>query len=143
MDSDAPSLQDLRDIVTPDPPSFWPFAPGLWIAIGVAVMLAVLLAWSYRERRRRNAYRRAGLALLDDARTGHEVAVILKRVALATYPREEVASLIGDDWRQFLAASCPRHDVSTLTAQPADAPPSPQSLETARAWIRHHRAHAS
>lgn len=143
MDTDALSLQDLRDIVTPEPPPLWPFAPGLWIAIVVMTLTTALLVWTYREHRRRNAYRRAGLTLLEDAKTGRDVSVVLKRVALATYPRDEVASLLGDDWLQFLTASCPRHDISPLADLPADAQASPQSVALARTWISHHQACAS
>ena len=54
------------------------------------------------DRRQENAYRRAGLALLARAETAHEISVILIRVALAAFPREQAASLVGEDWRGFL-----------------------------------------
>lgn len=143
MDNDAPSLQDLREIVVPESPSPWPFAPGVWIAIAVVALLAALCGWILWDHRRRNAYRRAGLTLLDDARSGHDISVLLKRVALATYPREEVASLFGPDWLEFLTSSCPRHDVSSLAKLDPQQQPSPESVALARTWITHHQAPSS
>jgi len=61
-----------------------------------------ILVYQWRLRRQENAYRRAGLALLARAETAHEISVILIRVALAAFPREQAASLVGEDWRGFL-----------------------------------------
>ena len=65
MPQDAASLQNLHDIVLPEPPPLWPPAPGIWVllVIGLAVVTA-LVVWWWRVRSR-NAYRRAGLALLE------------------------------------------------------------------------------
>ena len=61
-----------------------------------------ILVYQWRLRRQENACRRAGLALLARAETAHEISVILIRVALAAFPREQAASLVGEDWRGFL-----------------------------------------
>ena len=138
--NEALSLADLHDIVLPQAPPLWPPAAGFWVLLLVAVVL-VFSAWRlYRRMRHRNAYRRFGLAELRRARTVHEVSVILKRVALAAWPREQVASLYGRDWVGFLNAhgrGC-RFD-ERLWRQPEGAA-DPALRDEAARWIRRHRA---
>ena len=56
----------------------------------------------------------AGLALLADARSTREINIILKRVALAVWPRQEVAPLYGEEWAAFLDGSCGRSRFSSF-----------------------------
>lgn len=144
------SLERLHDIVLPDPPPLWPPTSELALSLlllGAAVLVA-LVQW--RRRRRRNAYRVEGLALLADARSLHQVSVVLKRVALAAYPRERVASLVGPAWAEFLhrtgggdlaalAEALTRAVPGAPPAGPASAPPSPELVAQAARWIRRHR----
>lgn len=137
MDGDPYSLSNLRDIVVPETPPFWPPAPGLWVALGVVTLVVFLIVWQWRTLRRRNAYRKAGLLLLKESRTAHDVSIVMKRVALAAFPREQVASLYGDDWATFLHETCPRSSFLELTA--ADADSNQKLVDLASTWIRHHR----
>ena len=134
------SLQNLRDIVVPDPPSPWPPAPGVWILLVVCLAVAAALALWWWRRRASTAYRRAGLALLDDAHTAREVHIILKRVALAVWPRPEIAPLYGDDWTAFLDGSCSQVRFASLGRLEDGVEASSDLRRLARTWIRHHRA---
>ena len=111
--SDMASLKNLSDIVEPADITGWPPAPGL-VLIALLILLwssfIVLLWW---QRHQRNAYRRAALQELDEIkkRIRHPetrtegirlLSVLLKRVAIAAYPRTAVASLTGDRWNAFL-----------------------------------------
>ena len=58
------SLSNLRDIVLPAEPGLWPLAPGMWLLLSVLLSLLVWALWTQYDRRKRNAYRRAGLLLL-------------------------------------------------------------------------------
>lgn len=138
MDPNA-SLANLRDIALPDPPPLWPPAPGVWLLLIVIAAVVTALAVLWRRRWIDNAYRRAGIALLEDARTTREVNIVLKRVALAVYPRPEVAPLYGDDWTSFLDSSCRGMRFADLVgvSDEADAPGKMRSL--AQSWIRRHR----
>jgi len=102
-------------------------------------MIGLLVGWRLYETRRRNAYRKAGLLLLDDATTVHDVAVALKRVALAAFPREQVASLTGDEWAAFLHKTCPGSDFSTMVASDSGIEPDQSLIDLAAVWICHHR----
>ena len=138
MPQDAASLQNLRDIVVPEPPPLWPPAPGVWVLLVVALAVIIALVLLWWRARQRNAYRRAGLALLETARTTREVNITLKRVALAVWPRPEVAPLYGDDWAAFLDGSCSRTRFAALAAVD-DGQASRDLHRQARTWIRHHR----
>ena len=139
MDGDQYSLSNLRDILVPDSPLFWPPAPGVWVALGMALSTLLLLAWRLHALRKRNAYRKAGLLLLRRAETERDVAVVLKRVALAVFPREQVASLYGEDWVEFLHKSCPQNQFSAMLASEEGDAPSNELIELASIWIRQHR----
>lgn len=139
MLDDQYSLSNLRDIVIPEPPPLWPPAPGAWVALGMALAIAIVIAWRVHAGRKRNAYRKAGLLLLRSAETAHDVSVVVKRVALAVFPREQVASLYGEGWVAFLHRTCPRSYFSALVTSDASAKADEELVELAGIWIRHHR----
>jgi hypothetical protein len=106
-------LAQLRGYHLPEPVSWWPPAPGWWLlalllllAIGAAVRL--FLVHRRRGAARRNARRE--LQALRNAHTagGDDTALVcglsrlLRRFALARFPRERVAGLTGEAWIQFL-----------------------------------------
>lgn len=106
-------LSGLRDWHLPGPVSWWPPAPGWWVlaALVLSLVVAVLLWW--RRRRRRTAPARAALAELvalrarlataEDGRGfAAAVSVLLRRLALVRYPRDQVAGLAGAQWPAFL-----------------------------------------
>lgn len=132
MPQTSSNLSELRDIVLPEAPGLWPLAPGLWALIGLVGLLGIAAIWWFWQQRQRNRYRRAGLLLLANASTTYEVSVILKRVALAVYPREEVAALHGAAWAGFLGF---KGDVFVS----AEAPVSPDLRKLAEKWIRKHQ----
>ena len=140
MITDPNSLSNLRDIVVPDQPPYWPPAPGVWIALGIIVATALLIGWHLHTARKRNAYRKAGLLLLKNVRTSYDISVIMKRVALAVFPREQVASLYGDDWAAFLHRTCRGSYFSSMTSSTTSEAPDPEVIKLADTWIRHHRA---
>lgn len=101
--NDPGSLDRLHDIVTASPVPWWPPAPAWYVVL--MLLLATLLGVLFYVWRRwkANAYRREALVLcqkiMDEAQPNQrsaQLAEILKRTALTTYPRAEVASLTGD-----------------------------------------------
>jgi hypothetical protein len=138
MDPSA-SLANLRDIAVPDPPPFWPPAPGMWVLLIVFAAVVAALAVFWRRWWAENAYRRAGLSLLGNARTTRDVNIVLKRVALAVFPRSEVAPLYGDEWAAFLDGSCRSVRFSPVGDLEDDAEAPRDMRALARTWIRRHR----
>jgi hypothetical protein len=153
----ADALAGLRDIHLPEAVSFWPLAPGWWIAVGLFMALA-LAAHFYRGARRRSL-KRAALAELAGIETSYqrssdvsqlalEISVLLRRVALRRFRRHEVASLHGEDWAQFLLRNDDKRGLSDESASSLStaiyAGPHAQCdeeapakwLTAARHWIR-------
>ncbi len=107
------SLTNLRDIVEPAAITWWPPAPGMVLLGSLFLLWATVAALLWWRNWQRNAYRRAALhdliAIGDQMRSPQtrtagirQLSVLLKRVALAAYPRAEVASLTGNKWIGFL-----------------------------------------
>ncbi|PSL21996.1 DUF4381 domain-containing protein [Shimia abyssi] len=153
--SDTPTnptnLVDLIDSLTevPDlaPVSLWPQTQG-WIVL--AALLLSGIAFGIRaavHNYRANAYRRAALAEL--ASVGDDpvqIATILKRAALAAYPRDRVAPLTGSDWLTFLNQTSNKERFSgslgtaLATAPYAVKPAQAPGLNAlARQWLRTHK----
>lgn len=105
-DKDPASLDRLADIVTLPPVPWWPPAFVWYMVIGSVLVLLSAIAYTAWLRRRNNACRVTALAEL--ARVGQNpaaalhIAEILKRTALSTAPRQNVAALSGERWVQWL-----------------------------------------
>ncbi|PJD92444.1 MAG: hypothetical protein CK424_05945 [Legionella sp.] len=106
-------LQQLRDIHLPPVPGIWPLAPGWYVLLGLVVLVLLLGSWYGWRQYRHGLAKRAGLKLLEgyaNAYTPHvntqqtsaAIVDVLKRVALAYFPRERVAQLHGQAWLTFL-----------------------------------------
>jgi Domain of unknown function (DUF4381) len=155
--SDPSDLSNLRDIVLPPEVSLWPPAPGWWIVATACVAVAAGFAALMVARHRQNAYRREALHALEeidgstDSAAARQISAILKRTALAAYPREEVAPLSGVAWLAFLDRT---GRTEAFTQGPARCLPAlafgsagekeaiAAIIEEARRWIRNHRAEA-
>jgi hypothetical protein len=105
-------LQDLRDVHLPDPVSLWPPAPGWWIVFGLVVTVVIVFIWVVAHRRQ-TKWRRMAMSELgavkqhyvthrDDQWVVQRLSEIVRRYAMATFPRTEVAGLVGSSWLGFL-----------------------------------------
>ncbi len=161
---DPASLKHLHDIVSAPHVSWWPLAPG-WYLLAATLFLALLWLVSFwRCYRRRNAYRRAALAQLDHLElqlhdleqrqaTLRELPELVKRTALAAWPRAEVAGLSGELWLVWLDNSWQRQrftegpgrllpQLSYAAAEHLSALPEAEVAELVamiRAWILLHQ----
>lgn len=133
------NLSNLQDIAAPAAPPFWPPASGVWLVLLIFLLSAGLVCTLIYLRRKQNSYRRAGLLLLRTAVTVQEVSVILKRVALAAFPREQVASLYGTSWQMFLQNSCQHCDFSFFSKKEASQEVDDHDKSVAARWIKQHK----
>ena len=106
-------LVNLKDIHLPSPVSFWPPAPGWWI---LAVLLITSLffggVWFFRRYKKRKPKTEAlrilkDLQILyqnsqDEVASLRNLSNLLRRTALTFYDNDEVASLQGSSWLEFL-----------------------------------------
>jgi hypothetical protein len=114
MNPTATPMLQLRDIHAAPPPGLWPPAPGWWVlALLLAILLVLGMLWLRGRYQARRFRRQAMLELeniTDKYKNNHdgliaETGVWLRRVALQRYPQEEVASLTGSAWLEFLDAT--------------------------------------
>jgi hypothetical protein len=108
--------QQPRDVHAPAAPGFWPPAPGWWL-LAIMLLLALLVAGRqlyryYQLRRYRHRLlnllsilQNSGLAVTRPAQFAAEISMLLRRVALTRFPPQQVATLNGHDWLQFLDAT--------------------------------------
>lgn len=151
-----PQLMELmHGLVMPDPVSRLPVTSGWWVLFAWLLAVLINVVWYGLMRRRRNRYRRDALAALrsidGESELGpfemaQRIALLLKRTALAAYPRSQVASLSGAEWAEFLIASANEDrqitEAAELLAGAAYRPDADgrKLSAPARRWIRKHRA---
>lgn len=150
--------QGFIEIIAPEPAPFEPRTVG-WYLLGGLVLIGLgfsllRLVRSYR----RNQYRRLSLRELralsaqmsrDRMATLPKLPLLLKRVALAVYPRERVAKLSGEPWFAFLEEQAPGAIspagkdalLQILRGTLGDVPASVdhELFESIRRWVRRHR----
>ena len=150
------TLVDLIDkLAEPDAPASVPMTPETagWVVLAAALVLALVwLAWRGIRRWRANAYRRAALAELAGAGDDPAaIAPILRRTALAAWPRDEIADLAGGDWLAFLDRTGGRSGftdgpgaaLATAPFRPEATPSAPGLGDLAARWVRDHRVTAT
>ena len=145
------NLVELLDMMepVPEPPaiSLMPQTPG-WIVLGIIVVgLAFWAARALQARHRERAYRRAALAeLAEIGNDSAKIATLLRRTALAGFPRDQVAGLVGEDWLNFLDQSYGGKGFSGeqgqvfLAAPYRQSAPDPALGALARDWITLHKS---
>lgn len=157
MNDDAGSLQNLNDIVVPGAVPWWPPAPGWYAVAAVLAVFLLLLLFRWWQGRRRNRYRRQALLELasiqrdSSADALRNLPALIKRAALAVWPREQVAALSGEAWHRFLdetsgtdrfqaGAGATLDGLSYGTARVDTTPASErqQVLNAAEFWLRNH-----
>lgn len=112
MPTSSHPLQELRDVHLPEPISLWPPALGWWVVLGMVVLGTIAFLWAMVYRRRTQARRLAMAELVavkrqydtnrDDRWLVQRLSEIIRRYAMAIFPRAEVAGLAGSSWLGFL-----------------------------------------
>ncbi len=105
----------LKDIHLPETSLWWPPAIGWWLLAILAPLTIGAAIYLYKRLRRQTALKTARkmLAVLkqeksrNPAQTLVALSTLLRRVAISTAPRAEVASLSGKAWLAYLDASFP------------------------------------
>jgi hypothetical protein len=145
------ALYHLHDFYQPQPPSWMPHTVGWYFVFALVVVFAAWPAWRAWAHWRRNRYRRVAIRELKTIEAS-AIPSLLKRTALAAWPREQVASLSAEQWLRFLEKHAPGKELSKeagrllvevdyrearLTAEQEIA-----LRKAAGDWIRGHRARA-
>jgi Domain of unknown function (DUF4381) len=153
----ADPVAGLLDIPLPPEVQLWPATWSARIAIAVFLAAAIAGVWWWLRHRRANRYRREALAELkriEEVREGmaqqsvSQLSLLVRRTALAAFPRNTVAPLAGEQWLAFLDRSFGGSEFSgDLGRLLASAPYSPDPpsetqlaalVELTGRWIRRH-----
>lgn len=145
-------LQQLYDIETAPDPHWWPPAIGWWLLGLILIWLLSYLIWhSYRFLRRWQR-RRAILQQVQqvfahspETELLPELSRLLRRLALTAAGREQVASLHGTAWLQYLDQTAATNQFSQGPGRVLmTAPYQPNWTATDQAlqrlierWVRH------
>jgi hypothetical protein len=141
-------LDKLHDFYQPLAPSWTPQTVGWYVLFVVAGLFVTWVAVHQMRKWFANRYRRAALRELD-LLSANEFSALLKRTALAAWPRERVASLSGGEWLKFLneaagdetSHSQPADRIEEMALQPVTLSSEDEHAlrETVATWIRRHR----
>lgn len=151
------SLAQLKDIHLSDPIGWWPLAPGWYGLMLVFIVAGIFLAFEIQRRRRHARPKNQALELLKNYRQQYEkekntqktsayVSELLRRVSLVYFPRNQVASLHGEEWIVFLNETSKQLDFRPVqsmllespfkTAESIDLTPL---LDNVEEWIKQRR----
>jgi hypothetical protein len=143
----APDLSRLHDFSQPPPPSWMPQTIGWYVVFVLIVLSATWFVARTIRHWLNNRYRRDALRALQHAPAA-QLSEILKRTAMVTWPRSEIASLTGDNWIHFLEKSSGVREfqsfpgrlieeaaLSDCTLAPKD---QEQLRQLAARWVRTH-----
>jgi len=102
----------LRDIHLPEAISWWPLAPGWWLLLG-GIILLIVIFFLIKKIHQRKQLQKIALAELKIICNNYEkhnnkktlaqsLSVLLRRTSISFYPRNNIASLTGEQWLQHL-----------------------------------------
>lgn len=148
----------FTEVASPGTISWWPATPG-WAVLAAGLALYLLYRGGRALRRwRRNRYRREARRELRQlvASAGPETLAnaasdLLKRTALAAFPRPRVAGLHGAAWVDFLNRHCAGAPFDATLAEalssqyrqvPLAAGQQRALLAACDTWIKHHHGPA-
>lgn len=110
MQGQGIDLSGLRDIHLPELPPFFPLPMIFWIVLFL-LAASVFLGWKiwlYSHRITAKKYANREVESLtkrfegNDYKIAVEICLLLRRIALTKFKREDVSSLSGKQWRRFL-----------------------------------------
>ncbi|MBK2105694.1 DUF4381 domain-containing protein [Francisella philomiragia] len=120
-------LAQLKDIYLPARVSqWWPLAYGWWLLLGLIVLTFIIFLIILHFRKKRNSYKDS---IVNDFRRAIEetqqnkpkealqnISVYLKRVALQKFPNQEIKTLHGDQWLEFLDSKMKKQNFKNTKA---------------------------
>ncbi|KTC76984.1 DUF4381 domain-containing protein [Legionella brunensis] len=112
--ADSQLLNQLHDIQLPEPIGWWPLAPGWYVLLVALLVVGGSLFYIAYRRYKHGRAKREALHLLinlqkeyerdhDSQLSSMKISELLRRVALVYFPRQQVASLQGQEWIEFLS----------------------------------------
>jgi hypothetical protein len=144
-------LDRLHDFYQPPPPAWTPQTIGWYVLFAIAGIVVMWFAIRSMRQWLHNRYRREALRELARLHPD-QFSVLLKRTALAAWPREKVASLSGEAWLEFLDKTAgadifgrePGNRIEEIALRQVELSGDDEQVLRAitAEWIRRHRVQA-
>lgn len=150
-------LTQLKDIHLPEAISWWPLAPGWYVLIALGLCLITIITYQLFKKYAHALAKKQALKLLAHYQKQYQqehnvplssakVTELLRRVALVYFPREQVASLQGEAWLQFLNQTGKGTNFNSVRKQLLEAPFQADNnidlkplFQQAQQWIKQRR----
>ncbi len=142
-------LAQLRDVILPPAPGFWPPAMGWWILLLLVIVVlcgaVYLYRYIYSRQKRFDLVKQMdGLARLPAPQAIVELSILMRRIAITRFQHNMVAGLSGEEWLKFLDESGHTNDFThgpgrALVSAPYATVPLeyPESLfAVCRNWVK-------
>lgn len=147
-------LQELKDIHIPAVIDIWPPAYGWWLLVMLVTLgIGVLTIWLLNVRKIRRAKRQTLHALqrLDSSSLDcvSQLNQLLKRVAMAYFPTQNIQKMHNENWTAFLVKTLPNNKVKDFSASFASMQQSlyqphlsentdfPSYQQSVQSWIKY------
>jgi hypothetical protein len=152
--AEGDALAQLKDIHLPPPIGWWPLAPGWYVVMSLIFIWVVCCLYCAYQRYLNGRPKKQALVLLDlyaiqyakegtTQATSARISELLKRVALVYYPRQQVASIHGQEWIDFLNTTSKKLDFESVKTMLLDSPFKPNEpinlnplITLAKLWIK-------
>lgn len=139
----ASDLTQLRDIHLPASISWWPLAPGWYLLALIIALLCLMLGFLLHRqysngRAKHEALRTLAMYQQEYKREANsqlfssQISELLRRVALAYYPRVDVAGLHGDLWINFLNTTIKGVNFNSVRTHLLELPYRPHGRDDVR-----------
>lgn len=145
----------MADIILPPPVPAWPPAWGWWILAGVMVAALIALIVIWKQHQRKNRYRKAAIAALNQANPNNlhdqvqSILTLTKACVLSAQPslRDKVAAMPAEPWLAWLNARvkspvfCEQECklIAEFAYRPSDQAPSAKLSKATERWLRTHQ----
>lgn len=128
----------LKDIHLPAELGYWPLAWGWWCLLVVLALCLAGIWWFFRRYQHQRRFRLVADLLQaiiqdpkrNDAEKLTALSQWLRRVAISTAPREQMAGLTGLAWLEYLDRDLPERPFTQGAGRVLLAVYSPSALET-------------
>jgi len=139
-------LDQLNDISLPETIHNYPIAMGWWILAALIILVIVITCIHTIKRYKKAKDKRIALKRISEKElTTEETIKLLKWASLQYFPRHQVASLYGEQFKNFLINTLPEkkrntyQDALDKTFQDLyseiNTPPNKEFSEAAKAWL--------
>jgi hypothetical protein len=150
-----PQELPINDIHLPEAIGWWPLAPGWWVVVCLLLAVMVFLFWRWRKQQHSAREGMLEMALRElerlprqygkDSKTLlRELSVLLRRVAISRYGRQQVSGLTGMQWVEFLDKQAGKKlfqgrfeaALTELPYRPETQAETAALMQAIREWIR-------